>query len=84
MTEAACSACSTTPWPLGCFNLAQGAGRVDHVVDDDHIAAIDIANEIHLIDGVGARALLPNIVKHDAGDEINSDGACLPHARSVP
>ena len=48
--------------------LAEGAGRVDHVVDDDAVAVLDLADEVHLVDGAGAGALLDD---HGEADVVH-------------
>ena len=48
--------------------LAEGTGRVDHVVDDDAVAILHLTNQVHLVDGAGAGALLDD---HGEADVVH-------------
>ena len=48
---------------IGC--LAKGPGGIDHIVDDDAIAASHFANKIHLINRASSGALLDDHGKAD-------------------
>mmetsp|Transcript_18304 Transcript_18304/g.32799 ORF Transcript_18304/g.32799 Transcript_18304/m.32799 type:complete len:393 (-) Transcript_18304:254-1432(-) len=38
--------------------LGQGAGRIDHVVDEDHVTALHVTDQVHALDRVGPKPLL--------------------------
>lgn len=45
--------------------LAEGTGGVDHVVNDDAVAVLDLTDEVHLVNGTGTGTLLDNHGKAD-------------------
>lgn len=48
--------------------LAEGASSVDHVVDDDAVAAGNVSDEVHGVDGSGAGALLDDHSEADVAE----------------
>ena len=60
---------------IGC--LAEGACRVDHVVDYDAVAVGDIAYKVHGVDCAGAGALLDDHGEANVGAEVELGGEAL-------
>src|SRR5207244_12633760 len=65
----------------GCHRLDQRAGRVDHVVDDDGVAALDVTDQVHGDRGV--RPLAPLVDDGQTGVEPLGHGAGPLHAPRV-
>ena len=60
------NACSSFFHHIGCF--ANGAGGVDHIVDQHHILTFNIANDGHLLNHIGLGALL--VAQHEGRVEV--------------
>ena len=70
------------PFPLERVNgLNEGAGRIDHVVNDDHVLALHVADEVHEEGDV--RAFAPLVDDGKPGAEPLGDRPSPLHPAGV-